>query len=149
MSPGARWIAGVIATLAAGVISMVVLIVFAERATAGRIVVDYYQRAAHYDIDIAAATASRALGWQATVTLAPDGARVCLHDRSGGPLAVTVELTAAHRTHPGAPARGSATAAADGCATIALPLAPGVHDVMLVATAGADRFVATAAREVR
>lgn len=149
MSAGARWIAGVVATLAAGVISMVVLIVFAQRATAGRIVVDYYQRASHYDVDIATATASRALGWQATVTLAPDGARVCLRDRGGAPLAATVELTAAHRTHPGAPARGAATAATDGCATIALPLTTGVHDVLLIATAGADRFVATAAREVR
>jgi nitrogen fixation protein FixH len=149
VSPGARWIAGVIATLVAGVVSMVVLIVFAERATAGRIVTDYYQRAARFDHDIAAADASRALGWHATVTLAVDGARVCVRDRAGGALAVSVELTAAHRAHPGAPAHGAAPTATDGCVTIAVALAPGVHDVMLIATAGTDRFVATAAREVR
>ncbi|MBK9030691.1 MAG: FixH family protein [Myxococcales bacterium] len=148
MSPGARWIAGIIATLAGGVIAVVTMMVFAQRANAGRIVADYYQRAAHYDDAIAAADASRALGWVATVALAPDGARVCVRDRAGQPLAAQIEVTAAHRAHPGAPAIGGAALGGDGCATVALTLARGDHDVTLTAVAGAERFVATAAREV-
>lgn len=149
LSPGGRWIAGVVTTLAGGVIAMVILIVFAQRATAGRIVPNYYQRAATYDGDIATANASRALGWTASVSLTTDGARVCLHDRAGQPLTAHVDVVAAHRAHPASPGLGGGATAADGCATVGMELALGVHDVTIKADAGDQRWSATAAREVK
>lgn len=148
MSPGARWIAGVIATLVGGVIAMVALIIMAERANAGRIVPNYYQRAAHFDDDIAAADASRALGWTATTTLSADAVRVCLVDRAGRPVAATTTAVVTHRAFPGQGQTATLTAGADGCAAAPLALRRGVHDVTLAAVAGTDRFVASAVREV-
>ncbi|MEZ4400229.1 MAG: FixH family protein [Kofleriaceae bacterium] len=149
MSPGTRWIVGVIATLAATVAAMVVLIVFAERATAGRVVPHYYERASHYDDVIAQADASRALGWTATVALTAGQAQACVHDRDAQPVRGTVEVTATHRAHPGAPTTAAATLAGDGCASLPMTLGRGVYDVTVTASAGPARFVATAAREVR
>lgn len=148
MSPGARWIAGVIATLVGGVIAMVGLIIMAERANAGRIMPNYYQRAAHFDDDIAAADASRALGWTATATLTTSAVRVCLVDRSGQPVVATTTAVVTHRAFPGQGQTATLTAGADGCATAPLVLRLGVHDVTLAAVAGTDRFVASAVREV-
>ncbi|MBK7071604.1 MAG: FixH family protein [Myxococcales bacterium] len=149
MSPGARWIAGVVATLTGGVLAMVVLIVFAQRATAGRIVNDYYNRASRFDAEIATANASRALGWTATLTLSVDNARVCLLDRGGQPLTAHVELDAAHRTHPSLHVLAGGATGADGCAVVPMTLTAGVHDVIIIADAGDQHYVATAAREAR
>ncbi len=149
MSPGARWIAGVVTTLAGGVLAMVVLIIFAQQATAGRIVNDYYNRASRYDAEIATANASRALGWTTTLTLTTTGGQVCLHDRAGQPLTAHVDLDAAHRAHPGLHVLGGGATDADGCAMVPLTLTLGVHDVIITADAGDAHYVATAAREAR
>ena len=58
-----------VALAVGGVAAIVTLIVFAQQATAGRVVDDYYRRASRYDTEIATANASRALGWSATLTL--------------------------------------------------------------------------------
>jgi nitrogen fixation protein FixH len=149
MSPGTRWIAGVITTLVGGVVAMVILIVFAERATAGRIVPDYYQRAAHYDDDIAAADASRQLNWRTTVAITRTDATVCVRTSAGVAVPATIELRATHRRHPGSPVVGRGTVEPDGCARLALALAPGIHDVAITADLARSRYVATATREVR
>lgn len=149
MSPGARWIAGVVTTLVGGVLAMVVLIVFAERATAGRIVNDYYNRASRYDAEIATANASRALGWTATLDLTVDGGRVCLRDRDGHPVTAHVDLDAAHRARPALHVLGGGATGDDGCATVPLTLTAGVHDVIITADAGDAHYVATASREAR
>lgn len=149
LSPGGRWIAGVVTTLTGGVIAIVVLIVFAQRATAGRIVPNYYKRAAAYDGDIATANASRALGWTASVGLTTAGAQVCLRDRAGQPLTAHVDVVAAHRAHPASPGLGGGATATDGCATIGMALTLGIHDVTVTADAGDQHWSATAAREVK
>ena len=149
MSPGTRWIAGIVTTLTGGVLAALVLIVFAEQATAGRVVPDYYQRAARFDDDIAAVQASKALGWAATVAASRDAIEVCLRDRAGRPLAAHVDVTAAHRAHPAVPAVAGGATGADGCARVPVALLPGMHDVTITADAGDDHYRATAAREVK
>ncbi len=149
MSPGSRWIAGIVTTLAGGVAAIVTLIVFAQQATAGRVVDDYYRRASRYDTEIATANASRALGWSATLTLTTDGGQVCLHDRAGQPLTAHVDLDAAHRAHPALHVLGGGATGADGCATVPLTLTAGMHDVIITADAGDAHYVATAAREAK
>lgn len=149
MSPGARWIAGVISILVGGVLAMVFFIVMAQRANAGRVVPDYYQRAVRYDDDIAAADASRALGWSATAELTTSSLRICLRDRAAAPVTATVAAVVTHRAHPDRPQPAELTLGTDGCGTAPLTLMLGVHDVALDAHAGAARFVAQAVREVQ
>ena len=74
---------------------------------------------------------------------------MCLLDRGGQPLTAHVELDAAHRTHPSLHVLAGGATGADGCAVVPMTLTAGVHDVIIIADAGDQHYVATAAREAR
>ena len=107
---------------------------------------DYYRKAVAWDSTVAQGERSRALGWTATVGLGLDGHLVVqLADGAGLPVdgaAVTAEVIPvahANRTlavglDPAGPGRAEAR--------ISL-VYPGLHELRVTATRGADRFTST------
>ena len=107
---------------------------------------DYYRKAVAWDSTVAQGERSRALGWTATVGLGTDGHLVVqLADPAGRPVdgaAVTAEVIPvahANRTlavglDPAGPGRAEAR--------ISL-VYPGLHELRVTATRGADRFTST------
>lgn len=126
INPGLRWILIVVGLLAGNVVAVVVLIAAAGPADADRVLPDYYERAAHFDDDMAADEASAALGWKVDATITAGTLEIRMVDASGAPLAgAHVEVSGYHRAHAGAPI------------TVALvEIAPGVYRAPLVATPG-------------
>jgi nitrogen fixation protein FixH len=82
VSPGARWIAGLIGLLVVNAIAMVTL-----AATAGdpatRVLPDYYRKAVAWDDLTAARAASAALGWTAELGVEHGSLIATIHDRDG------------------------------------------------------------------
>lgn len=142
MSAGTRWILIVIGLLVGNAVAVVVLIGSAG-GTTGRVLPDYYDRAAAWDDTMAETARSSALGWSGQTLAHGRTVEVTLHDRTGAPL------TGAAVSLRGFP-RGDADAIADVELAAVTPgryrgqwpgAQGGLHDVTIVATRGGDRWI--------
>ncbi|MBP9087496.1 MAG: FixH family protein, partial [Kofleriaceae bacterium] len=100
MTAATRWTLAIVGILSASVASAVVLAVLSQMGGKSRVIPDYYERATHYDTNIAEASAARALGWHATVKLAGGQLSACMTDAAGAPLDVAVRVVGQHRATP-------------------------------------------------
>ncbi len=172
MSPAVRWISIVVGLLVGNAIAVFVLIGAAGGDTSRRVLPDYYGRAAHWDDRMAEAAASARLGWRGD--LVADGRTLELTlrggDAAGAPAAGAPDAGAPTAGAPtaGAPivgatvtVRGTPRGRADEVREVALvEVAPGVyrgrwpggrgglHTLELIATRGADRWVADRVTEL-
>jgi len=142
MSAGTRWILLVVGLLVGNAIAVVVLI-GAAGGTAGRVLPDYYDRAAAWDDTMAEAARSSALGWRGQTRARGRTVEVTLHDRVGAPLTdAAVSLRGFPRADADAISDVALVASAPGVYRGQWPGAQGgLHDVAIVATRGADRWV--------
>jgi nitrogen fixation protein FixH len=127
MTARTRWVGAIVGLLVANVLAMVVLLGAAHTGRS-QVIPDYYERAVNYDDAIDQAARNRALGWQ--VTAAWNGIIVAdVRDRDGQPLlGAAVEIEQLPRV------QGQRR---------------GLHDVTIIVTRGADRFVERTIVETR
>jgi nitrogen fixation protein FixH len=142
MSAGTRWILIVIGLLVGNAIAVVVLIGSAG-GTSGRVLPDYYDRAAAWDDTMAEAARSSALGWQVQTQARGRTVEVTLRDRAGAPLTgAAVSLRGFPRGNVDATAALDLVATGPGQYRGEWPGAQGgLHDVTIVATRGGDRWI--------
>jgi nitrogen fixation protein FixH len=143
INPGLRWILIVVGLLAGNVIAVVVLITAAGPADADRVLPDYYERAAHFDDEIAADEASAALGWKVDATIAGGMLEIRMVDAHGAPLAgVHVEVRGYHCAHAGEPVTLAPVEAAPGVYRAPLAAIPGVWELTVRSAQGHASHVA-------
>lgn len=138
--PGKRWI-GVVLILLLGNVGMVgMLMIAAGPGDARRVIPDYYQRAATYDLEIAQRGTNRQLGLSARIVATATSWTLGLASASGAVTDARVALAIRHRSRPEldrtlvlAPARGGYEAA------LALPV--GFYDVEVTIDTTAGKFV--------
>lgn len=127
INPGLRWILIVIGLLAGNVLAVVVLITAAGSADADRVLPDYYDRAAHFDDQMAADEASAALGWKVDAVIAGGALEIRIADAHGVPLVgAHVEVSGYHRAHAGEPVQIAPVEATPGVYRAPLAATPGI-----------------------
>jgi nitrogen fixation protein FixH len=95
-----RWILIVVGLLAGNALAVVILIASAGSADGGRVLPDYYTRAARYDVELAAANASARIGWTVDAAMTGGAIAVRIADASGAPVSgADVAIEAYHRAH--------------------------------------------------
>jgi len=105
MKRGSAWPISVVVILGASVVANFWLLRIANSDPSVAITADYYQKAVHWDDELAQRKHNDDLGWRLTPALAP-GARdhgsmldVSLRDRDGAPLAgARIAVVAVHNT---------------------------------------------------
>lgn len=99
MTPKTRWTLAIVGLLAGNVLAMTTLATVANVGHS-EVIPDYYDQSTRYDDTMAAAAASRALGWRVEATLVDGSLSVAVHDGAGAPLAgATVRASGYPRAH--------------------------------------------------
>lgn len=154
MKPAALWPLAVIGVLAVTVGANVWLIQVAREPNGAVIEPDYYRRAVAWDSLAARRGRSAALGWRADAALSAGTAaathvRATLADSLGAPVAgCTVALEAVHNLAAATPARVTLAETAPGVYEADAALGrPGMWELRLTATRGADVFLASLRRD--
>ncbi len=145
MTAATRWTLAIVGILSASVASAVVLAVLSQMGGKSRVIPDYYERATHYDTNIAEASAARALGWHATVKLAGGQLSACMTDAAGAPLDVAVRVVGQHRATPEQNIERVLQPQGAGCYQVAFADKVGWYDVVVRANRGAENYMASAA----
>ncbi len=148
MKRGWQWPVGVAAVLAIVVIADVTVAIVAARDEAFAVEPDFYQKALHFDDEMALRAESARLAWQLIPTLqlgrpgAPGAVSVILRDSAG--LALTgarVQLLAMHNARASQPVTATLADRGDGRYDASLDARrPGEWELRFVVTRGADRF---------
>jgi nitrogen fixation protein FixH len=135
-----RWIVGIVGFLAANVIAMVILAAMAHDGSS-QVIPDYYDRAAHFDDTLDSAARARALGWHAQVSISHGVVEVVLRDAAGGAIGdAKVRVAGYQRAHARDAVDVELAAAGGGRYRAAIDTRPGVHDLIITAERGGDRF---------
>ena len=149
MTPGMRWLLVIGGLLIGNVIAMVVLAVVANDGGT-QVIPAYYDRAAHYDDDLARASASRALGWHAEVAIAAGEIDVTMSDASGHALdGARVRVTGYQRAHASEPVDVELASVGVGHYRVGLRERRGWHDLTVVADRGDAHYQQQVAVEAR
>ncbi len=99
MTPKTRWTLAIVGLLGGNVLAMTTLATVANVGHS-EVIPDYYDQSTRYDDKMAAATASRALGWRVEATLVDGALSVAVRDAAGAPLAgATVRAAGYPRSH--------------------------------------------------
>ena len=143
MSARTRWVGIIVGLLLGNAIAVAVLLGLSSGETQRRVLPDYYQRAASWDVTMAEAQHSADLGWRAQVVVRGRELTVIVVDRDGAPVAgAEVELTAVPRGRVDATVTAAAIAIGPGTYRVALiGERGGLHDVALRVVRGDQRFV--------
>jgi len=148
MKRGMQWPIGIVVVLSLFVASLTWMAIIASSDDAFAVEPDYYQKAVHFDDEMALRASSARLGWHVVSTLrlgrpgTPGSVEVVVSDSAGVPMpGVNVQLLAMHN------ARAShlltATLADAGEGRYLAPLdaqRPGEWELRFLVTRGSDRF---------
>jgi nitrogen fixation protein FixH len=147
MTAARTWLLAITGLLAGNVLAMVALAVLANDG-ANQVIPDYYERASHYDDELARSAASRALGWRVALTARDGLLDADVRDAAGRPLVgARVRVTGYQRAHAGAPVDVVLAGAGDHYRG-ALPRR-GWYDLVAQVDAGAARFTQRVVVEAR
>lgn len=148
MKRGMQWPIGVAAVLALTVIGNVWVAVIASRDEAFAVEPDYYQKAVHFDDELALRAASARLGWRVVPRLQlgtptrSGSLTATVTDSSGAPVSgATVEVLAMHNAR--ASRQLTVTLSESGDGAYAAPLdaqRPGEWELRFTVTRGSDIF---------
>ena len=148
MKRGIQWPIGVALVLATTVVGDVWIAIVASRDRAFAVEPDYYQKAVHFDDELARPAASARLGWTVTPTLqlgrlgSPGTVSIVVRDAADAPVTgARVELLAMHNAR--ATHQLVAALAERGGGAYAAPLdaeRPGEWELRFVIARGTDRF---------
>jgi nitrogen fixation protein FixH len=153
VKPAALWPLAVIGVLAVTVGANVWLIQVAREPNGAVIEPDYYRRAVAWDSLAARQGRSDALGWRADAALSAAGGgmhvRATLVDSLGAPIAgCAVAVVAVHNLAAATPVRVTLAETAPGVYEADAALGrPGMWELRLTATRGADVFLASLRRD--
>lgn len=154
MRPGALWPVAVVGVLAITVGANAWLLWEARDPNGAVIEPDYYRKAVAWDSLTARQGRSDALGWSADATIGPASGgrarvRVTLADSLGAPVAgAAVRVEGVHNLAAARPVTAALAETAPGVYEAVAPLArPGLWELRLAATRGADAFQARLRRE--
>ncbi|HET7503480.1 MAG TPA: FixH family protein [Kofleriaceae bacterium] len=144
------WLIAIAGLLVANVIAMVILAVVANDGT-NQVIPAYYDKAAHYDDELARAEASRRLGWHAEVSLAAGAIDVVVFDAAGAPVdGATVRVTGYQRAHAADPLDLALSASAERGHYRGPALnRPGWHDLTVSAERGGAHYLQHVVIEAR
>ena len=149
MTARTTWTVAIAGLLGVNVIAAVSLAVLANRGAA-QVIPDYYEKAAHYDDELARSATSHALGWRVDVTLAGGAVDAAVFDAAGRPLdGARVRVTGYQRAHAAEPLDVVLTGAGAGHYRSALALRGGWYDLVAAVDAGGSRFTRRVAVEAR
>jgi len=99
MTPRLTWMFAIVGLLAANVVAMVILAVVANNGGT-QVIPEYYDKAAHYDDEMARSSASQALGWHAEVAMVSGALDVTVSDGAGRAIdGAQVRITGYQRAH--------------------------------------------------
>jgi nitrogen fixation protein FixH len=144
-----RWSLVIGGLLAGNVVSMVILAVVAGNGGT-QVIPAYYDRAAHFDDEIARASASRALGWHAEVAIAAGAIDVTMSDAAGHAVdGARVRVTGYQRAHAGEPVDVELAAIGVGHYRVGLRERRGWHDLTVVADRGDAHYLEHVAVEAQ
>jgi nitrogen fixation protein FixH len=149
MTPAMRWLLVIGGLLVGNVIAMVILAVVASNGGA-QVIPAYYDRAAHYDDELARASASRALGWHAEIAIAAGAIDVTVSDAAGRAVdGARVRVTGYQRAHAGEPVDIELARVGGGHYHAGVRERRGWHDLTVVADRGDAHYQQRVAVEVR
>lgn len=149
MTPGMRWLFAIGGLLVGNAIAMVILAVVAGNGGT-QVIPSYYDRAAHFDDEIARASASRALGWHAEVSIAAGAIDVAMSDAAGHAVdGARVRVTGYQRAHAGEPVDVELAAVGVGRYRVGVHERRGWHDLTVVADRGDAHYQQRVAIEAR
>lgn len=148
MKRGWQWPVGIAAVLATVVIADVTVAIIAGRDEAFAVEPNYYQKAVHFDDEMALRAESQRLDWSLAPTLqlgrpgAPGTVSLSLHDSSGRPITgARVQLLAMHNARASHQLTASLTERGDGKYDAPLDAErPGEWELRFLVTRGGDRF---------
>jgi nitrogen fixation protein FixH len=144
-----RWSLVIGGLLAGNVVAMVILAVVAGNGGT-QVIPAYYDRAAHFDDEIARASASRALGWHAEVAIAAGAIDVTVSDAAGRAVdGARVRVTGYQRAHAGEPVDVELAWVGDGHYRAGVRERRGWHDLTVVADRGDAHYQQRVAVEAR
>lgn len=146
MSAATRWTLVIVGILLGTVAAVVTLIVLAVK-TQTKPLPNYYERATHYDNDIAAAERSRGYQWQTSVALKANEVVACFRDKQGTAVVAAVTLKGYHRLAPADALELTLAPSPDGCYRAAFPPKLGWYDITLRAQNAQSDYVAQAVLE--
>lgn len=149
MTARRNWPLAIGGLLIGNVIATVVLAVVASDGGM-QVIPAYYDRAAHYDDEIARASASRALGWHAEVAIAAGAIDVTVSDAAGRAVdGARVQVTGYQRAHAGEPVDVELARVGDGHYRAGVRERRGWHDLTVVADRGDAHYQQRIAVEAR
>lgn len=149
MTARRKWPLAIGGLLIGNVIAMVVLAVVANDGGT-QVIPAYYDRAAHYDDELARASASRALGWHAEVAIAAGAIDVTVSDAAGRAVdGARVRVTGYQRAHAGEPVDVELARVGDGQYRAGVRERRGWHDLTVVADRGDAHYQQRVAVEAR
>lgn len=149
MTARRNWPLAIGGLLIGNVIAMVVLAVVANDGGT-QVIPAYYDRAAHYDDELARASASRALGWHAEVAIAAGAIDVTMSDAGVHALdGARVRVTGYQRAHAGEPVDVELAWVGGGHYRADVRKRRGWHDLTVVADRGDAHYQQRVAVEAR
>ncbi len=149
MTARRTWPLAIGGLLVGNVIATVVLAMVANDGGT-QVIPAYYDRAAHYDDELARASASRALGWHAEVAIAAGAIDVTVSDATGHAVdGARVRVTGYQRAHAGEPVDVDLARVGDGHYRAGVRERRGWHDLTVVADRGDAHYQQRVAVEAR
>jgi nitrogen fixation protein FixH len=143
-----KWLLAITGLLAANVVAMVILAVVAHGGA--EVIPDYYDRAAHYDDELASASQSQALGWHVEVSIAGAAIDATVVDAAGAPIdGAAVHVTGYQRAHAADVVDVALARAAGGHYRGTLTGRPGAYDLVTRVDARGAHYTRRIAVEAR
>jgi nitrogen fixation protein FixH len=149
MTAGRKWLLAIAGLLAANVVAMTCLAVAANRGGA-QIIPDYYDKATHYDDELARSSASRALGWRLEVATQGGAIDAAVSDAAGRPIdGARVRVTGYQRAHAAETVDVALAPSGPGRYRGALPGRRGWYDLVASVEVGGARYTERVVVEAR
>lgn len=149
MTASRKWFLAIAGLLAANAIAMVVLTVAANDGRS-QVIASYYDKAVHFDDQLAREATDRALGWHAEVAIAGGEIDVTIVDGAGTAIDdARVRVTGYQRAHAAELVDVFAAAIGDGHYRGTAATRPGWHDLTVAAERGGVRYTQHVVVEAR
>lgn len=140
MKPHLRWIFAIVGLLGVNVIAMVILAIAANNGGT-QVIPAYYDKAAHYDDEMARSVVSQALGWHADVAMTAGAIDVTVRDAAGGAIeGAKVRVTGYQRAHADEPLDVVLLTSGPGRYRAGFRERRGWHDLVVVADRGGAHY---------
>lgn len=140
MTAGMKWLLAIAGLLVGNAIAMIVLTVVANDGET-QVIAQYYDKAVHFDDQLASEASSRALGWHAEVAIVDGAIEVAVADRAGDAIGdARVRVTGYQRAHAAEPVDVELAASGGGLYRGSVMTRRGWHDLTVVAERDGVRY---------